>query len=71
MIIFFLESNNSIFCRYLESDQGSDDESELPFSEEEKVLEECDEYEQKYNFRFEEPDKNFVSRSFNNCVLTS
>ncbi|XP_065212146.1 protein KRI1 homolog isoform X2 [Planococcus citri] len=46
--------------KYLEPGQESEAESELSFSEEEKQLEECDEYEQKYNFRFEEPDQNFI-----------
>lgn len=37
--------------------------SEVTLSEDEKELDECDKYVQKYNFRFEEPDKDFVSES--------
>lgn len=52
------------FFRYLEPGQESQNEDELSFSEEERVLEECEEYEQQYNFRFEEPDRDFVRISF-------
>lgn len=37
--------------------------SEVTLSEDEKELDECDKYVQKYNFRFEEPDKDFVSEN--------
>lgn len=46
----------------MEADSGSQVAEEVTFSEEEKILDECDEYEEKYNFRFEEPDKNFVRK---------
>ena len=36
-------------------------EDEENFSEEEKQLEKEEKFEQKYNFRFEEPDEEFVS----------
>lgn len=44
--------------------ESNENEDELSFSEEERVLEECEEYEHQYNFRFEEPDKDFVSILF-------
>lgn len=45
-------------------------QSEIPLSEDERELDECDEYEQKYNFRFEEPDKEFVSLYFSQKCVT-
>ena len=46
--------------KFLEHD--SDDEGDVDLSEDEKTLEQQAEFEHKYNFRFEEPDKEFIKR---------
>lgn len=56
-------------CRYLDKEDANHiptyeeiiHDSDDGFSEDEKNIETQEEFEQKYNFRYEEPDQEFVS----------
>lgn len=51
----------NIFFRYLTA-KDDDVKFEVDFSEDEKDIEEMNEFEHKYNFRFEDPDPDFIKR---------
>lgn len=66
-----------ILGRFLEANQDDDDyiptydeivhDSDVNLSEDEKTIEKQEEFEHKFNFRFEEPDKEFVSSFLFHC----
>lgn len=46
---------------------GSEDEGQLDDSEDEEALEKQEEFERKFNFRFEEPGGDLVRKLDHNC----
>jgi protein KRI1 len=60
ILVRFLEANNDD-DGYIPTYDEIVHDSDVNLSEDEKTIEKQEEFELKFNFRFEEPDKEFVS----------